>query len=364
MKKALKLAKKGEGYVNPNPLVGALIVKDGEIIGQGYHEFFGGNHAEINAINSAIKDVEGATIYVTLEPCCHYGKTPPCVEAIIKNKFKRVVVGTVDPNPLVSGKGVRILKESGIDVEVGVLEEECLRLNEIFNFYIEKNKPFVAIKWGMTLDGKIATKDFNSKWITNEKSREFVHGLRKKYSSIMVGINTVLKDNPDLRCRLNENEVKNKRLKRNHFRVILDSKLRIPLSAEVLKNQDESKTLVFTTNQKDKEKYFSLKNIGIEVLEVDSYKGRINIDEVLDILKRKNIDSILIEGGGNLNFSFLEKRKVNKVYAFVAPKVFGGSNALSPVEGEGVSKVCEAFEFKKVSLKTFNNDVLIECDFI
>lgn len=364
MKKALELAKKGEGYVNPNPLVGALIVKDGEMIGQGYHEFFGGNHAEINAINSAIKDVEGATIYVTLEPCCHYGKTPPCVEAIKKNKFKRVVVGTLDPNPLVSGKGVRILKEAGIEVEVGVLEEECLRLNEIFNFYIEKNKPFVAIKWGMTLDGKIATKDFKSKWITNEKSREFIHGLRKKYSSIMVGINTILKDNSDLRYRLNESETKNKGIKKNHFRVILDSKLRIPLSAEVLKNQDKSKTLVFTTNQKDREKYFLLKNIGIEVFEVASNKGRINIDEVLDILREKNIDSILIEGGGNLNFSFLEKRKVNKIYAFVAPKVFGGSKALSPVEGDGVSEVCEAFEFEKVILKTFHNDVLIECNLI
>ncbi|ALG47940.1 bifunctional diaminohydroxyphosphoribosylaminopyrimidine deaminase/5-amino-6-(5-phosphoribosylamino)uracil reductase RibD [Clostridium perfringens] len=357
MKKALELARKGEGYVNPNPLVGAVIVKDGEIIGQGYHEFFGGNHAEINAINSSIKSTEGATIYVTLEPCCHYGKTPPCIEAIIKNKFKRVVVGTLDPNPLVSGKSIKILRESGIEVKVGVLEKECIRLNEIFNFYIKENRPFIALKWAMTLDGKIATKEFKSKWITNKKSREFVHSLRNKYSSIMVGINTVLKDNPDLRCRLN----KNKELERKHFRIVLDSKLRIPLDSEILKNQNESKTLIFTTNKKDKIKNEKLKDIGIEVIEVNLDEGKININQVLECLKEKNIDSVLIEGGGNLNFTFLENKKVNKIYAFVAPKVFGGKNAITPVEGEGIRNVLDAFEFPEVNLKNFDKDILIEC---
>ncbi|EOU2000878.1 TPA: bifunctional diaminohydroxyphosphoribosylaminopyrimidine deaminase/5-amino-6-(5-phosphoribosylamino)uracil reductase RibD [Clostridium perfringens] len=357
MKKALELARKGEGYVNPNPLVGAVIVKGGEIIGEGYHEFFGGDHAEINAINSSVKSTEGATIYVTLEPCCHYGKTPPCVEAIIKNKFKTVVVGTLDTNPLVSGNGIKILREAGIEVKVGVLEKECIRLNEIFNFYIKENRPFIALKWAMTLDGKIATKDFKSKWITNKKSREFVHSLRNKYSSIMVGINTVLKDNPDLRCRLN----KNKELERKHFRIVLDSKLKIPLDSEILKNQSESKTLIFTTNKKDKIKNEKLKDKGIEVIEVNLDEGKININQVLECLKEKNIDSVLIEGGGNLNFSFLENKKVNKIYAFVAPKVFGGKNAITPVEGEGIRNVLDAFEFPEVNLKTFHNDILIEC---
>ena len=210
----------------------------------------------------------------------------------------------------------------------------------------------------MTLDGKIATKDFKSKWTTNKKSREFVHSLRNKYSSIMVGINTVLKDNPDLRCRLN----KNKELERKHFRIVLDSKLRIPLDSEILKNQSESKTLIFTTNKKDKMKNEKLKDKGIEVIEVNLDEGKININQVLACLKEKNIDSVLIEGGGNLNFSFLENKKVNKIYAFVAPKVFGGKNAITPVEGEGIRNVLDAFEFPEVNLKNFDEDILIECN--
>lgn len=363
MKKALDLAKKGEGYVTPNPLVGAIIVKEGRIIGQGYHEFFGGNHGEINAIKNAKESIDGSTLYVTLEPCCHYGKTPPCVETIIKNKFKRVVIGALDPNPLVSGKGVKILEKSGIEVETGVLKKQCLKINEIFNFFIKRKEPFVALKWAMTLDGKIATKDFKSKWITNETSREFTHLLRKKYSSIMVGVNTVLNDNPDLRCR-KKDKFYNKNLKRNHFRIVLDSTLKIPLNSEVLKNQDDSKTIIFTTKKKNLKKYEELKTKGIEVIEVEIKGGKIDIHNVLKILGEKDIDSVLIEGGGTLNSSFLESKMVNKIYSFIAPKVFGGANALTPVEGNGISEVIEAIKFEEVNIRTFHRDVLIEYSLI
>lgn len=362
MRRALELAMNGQGYTNPNPLVGAVIVKDEKIIGEGYHEMFGQAHAEVNAVNSSKEDLEGATIYVTLEPCCHYGKTPPCVELIKKRKFKKVVVGALDPNQLVAGKGIKILEDAGIEVKVGVLKEECEKLNEIFNYYIENKRPFVGMKWAMTLDGKIATRDFKSKWITNEKSREFVHELRKKYSSIMVGINTILKDNPDLRCRKKnelDNQLKEHR-KRNHFRVVIDSKLRIPLNAKVLENQEESKTLIFTTDRKDEDKELALRERGIEVIEILSNNSRVDISKVLEVLGEKNIDSVLVEGGGTLNFSFLESEEVNKVYAFIAPKIFGGESALSPVEGIGIREVIESFKLKNIEVKNFDNDVLVE----
>lgn len=396
MRRALELAKRGFGYVNPNPLVGAVIVKDGKVIAEGYHECFGQAHGEVNAINSTEENLEGSTLYVTLEPCCHYGKTPPCVELIKRKKFKKVVVGTLDYNPLVSGKGVKILEESGIEVEVGILREECERLNEIFNWYIGKNRPFVALKWAMTLDGKIATKEYKSKWITNSESREFVHLLRRKYTSTMVGINTVLKDNPDLRCRHSEylksdltlNDLNKKiksfdgsslkekceevdlesfknrdKFKRRHFRIILDSNLRIPLEAKVLENQEESKTFIFTTERKNSYKEKLLKEKGIEVIEVGSINEKVNISEVLDRLGEMKIDSVLVEGGGRLNFSLLENGEVNKLYAFIAPKIFGGKDALSPVEGIGVSEVDESFKLKDIRLRNFKEDILLEGNF-
>ncbi|MBX7288218.1 bifunctional diaminohydroxyphosphoribosylaminopyrimidine deaminase/5-amino-6-(5-phosphoribosylamino)uracil reductase RibD [Clostridium chauvoei] len=353
MRRALELAKKGEGSVNSNPLVGAVIVKSGKVIGEGYHREFGKEHAEINAIKNAKDNLNGADLYVTLEPCCHYGKTPPCVETIKKYGFRRVIIGTLDLNPIVRGKGIKILKEAGIEVVVGILEEDCRILNEIFNHYIMKKKPFVALKWAMTMDGKIATCDYKSKWITNEKSRAFVHNLRNKYKGIMVGINTILKDNPDLRCR-NE-DFKNK----DHFRIILDSNLRIPLESKVLENQDYSKTIIFTTKGANKTNKVLLENKGIEVIEVKEKEGKINLKEVMQILGNKNIDSILVEGGGTLNFSLLKEGLANKIYEFISPKIFGGKEALTPVEGGGVGQVEEAYKPEIEELLRFDNDILL-----
>ena len=243
---ALQLAKKGKGKVNPNPLVGAIIVRDGVILGRGYHKEYGKAHAEVNAFLDAKEDITGATMYVTLEPCSHYGKTPPCVERIIENKISRVVIGMIDPNPLVAGKGIEKLKKSGITVTVGVLEEECRKLNEVFIKYITKNEPFVVLKTAMSLDGKIATSRGESKWITGEKARNEVHNLRNELEAIMVGVDTVIIDNPELTCRLENG--------RNPIRIIVDSTLKIPLNSKVLKNQDEAKTIVATKKEAIEEK--------------------------------------------------------------------------------------------------------------
>ena len=237
MRMAIEEAKKGEGFTSPNPLVGAVIVKDDRVIGIGYHKKYGENHAEINAFLNAKEngeDVEGASIYVTLEPCSHYGKTPPCADAIIKNKLKKVIIGCVDSNPKVAGNGIKKLKDAGIDVIVNVLEEECRKLNEVFFYYIANKRPFVVMKYAMTMDGKIATVSGKSKWITSEKTREHSHRFRNKYSAIMVGINTVIEDNPMLNCRLPNT--------RNPIRIILDSSLKISLDSNICKTSKDIKS--------------------------------------------------------------------------------------------------------------------------
>ena len=349
MAKALELAKLGYGKVSPNPLVGAVVVKDNKIIGSGYHEKFGEKHAEVNAINSCREDVCDSTIYVTLEPCCHYGKTPPCVKKILESKIKRVVIGVLDPNPLVSGKGVEFLKNHGIDVTVGILEEQCRELNEVFNYYIVNKEPFLALKWAMTLDGKIATKNYDSKWITNEKSRKYVHKLRNRYSGIMVGINTVIKDNPRLTSRIENG--------RNPIRIVIDSSLRIPVDAKLLK--EEGKTIIFYA-EKNEEKIEALKNYNVEVVQVDKKLDKVNLKTVMNELCKRNIDSVLVEGGGTLNYSLLEEKLINRVYAFIAPKIIGGKEAITPIEGEGKSKINESFNIKNLKVLDFEGDILIE----
>lgn len=350
MEKAIRLAKIGEGKVNPNPLVGAIIVKENRIISQGYHEKFGQPHAEINAIESSRESLKDATIYVTLEPCCHYGKTPPCVDKIIENKFKRVVVGTLDPNPLVSGKGVKKLRENGIEVLVGVLEEKCKEINEIFNYNMIKNKSFVAIKWAMTLDGKIATKNYDSKWISSKKSRIYAHKLRNRFTAVMVGINTVLKDNPMLTCRLDGGV--------NPIKIIVDSNLKIPLECNLVKTK-ESKTIVATIC-KDKEKILKLKELGVEVIVTKENKNKVDLIDLTLNLYKRGIDSILVEGGGNLIYSILEEKIANKIYAFICPKIIGGRESVTAVEGIGKGKISECFEIKKWNIRKIDNDILIE----
>lgn len=351
MERALKLAKRGVGKVNPNPLVGAVIVKDDEIIGEGYHECYGEAHAERNAVKNAIKSVEGSTIYVTLEPCAHYGKTPPCVDLIIEKKFKKVVIGMLDPNELVSGKSIEKLEKHGIQVVVGIKEDECKKMNEIFIKYITSKIPFVILKSGMSLDGKIATCTGESKWITSNESRADSQKLRNRVHSIMVGVNTVIADDPELTCRIND--------EKNLIRVIVDTNLRIPLDSKVVTNNDKL-TIVGTTLMANENKKQILRDLGIKVIEVSEKNNKVNLKELVKKLGQEGIDSILIEGGGTLNFSALEEQIVDKVIFYIAPKILGGENSKSSIAGKGFSELDQAVILKDMNYRKIGEDLIVE----
>lgn len=352
MAKALELAKKGIGNTSPNPLVGAVIVKDHRIIGEGYHQVYGGPHAEVNAFRNAKEDVEGATMYVTLEPCSHYGKTPPCANAIVEKKIAKVVIGMKDPNPLVAGNGIRILEENGIEVVCGVLEEECKRINEIFIKYITTKTPFVIMKTAMTLDGKIAAYTGDSKWITGEDSRKYVHEIRNNLTGIMVGVGTVLKDNPMLTTRIDGGK--------NPIRIIVDSKCRTPLDAKVLDIDDNSRCIIATTENADSEKIEQLKDKGAIVITTPAKNGRVDLGYLMKQLGEMKIDGILLEGGSELNYSALEEGIVDKILCFIAPKIIGGNNAKTPVGGQGKALVRDAVKLSNININSFKDDVLIE----
>lgn len=353
MKRAIALSKKGIGYVNPNPLVGAVIVKDGRIIGEGYHEFYGGAHAEVNAFKNAIEDVAGAHMYVTLEPCSHFGKTPPCVDKIIENKISKVFVGLLDPNPLVMGRGIQKLIDNGIEVKVGLLDEQISKLNEIFLKYITTKQPFCIMKTAMTLDGKIATTAGDSKWITNEKSRNYVHQVRNRVAAIMVGIGTVLHDNPSLTTRL-----VNKKSS-DPIRIIVDSNGRLPLDSTIFKTGNKDNTIIVVTEKVDLHKLEVLRE-KLEVIIVPEKDGLVDLKLLFKTLGEKGIDSILLEGGGNLNFSALEAKLVDKLLTFIAPKILGGKEALTPVEGQGISQISSAILVENSKVYHFNDDIMIE----
>ena len=372
MRRAIELAKKGEGRTNPNPLVGAVIVKDGKIIGEGYHHAYGELHAERDALKNCYQNggnPEGATIYVTLEPCCHFGKQPPCTHALVEAKISKVVVGSRDPNPLVHGKGNAFLREHGIEVEEDFLRAECDGLNPIFFHYIQSKMPYIALKFAMTLDGKIATKTGESKWISNEKSRTHVHSLRNRYSGIMAGIGTVLADDPMLNCRL-QNEAGDV-IGRNPVRIICDSSLKIPLESKIVQTAKEIKTIVACVKNEGNsflEKKSALENAGVEVIEVPAEKSaedyrnpkpHVDLANLMKILGEKQIDSVLVEGGGEIHYSMLVSNLADKIYAFVAPKIFGGA-AKSPVGGAGVSFPGEAFAFKLENVTRFDDDLMLE----
>jgi len=354
MKRALDLAKKGMGYTNPNPMVGAVIVKDDKIIGEGYHQLYGSHHAEVNAFKNATEDVAGATMYVTLEPCSHYGKTPPCANAIVEKRIKKVVIGLKDPNPLVAGKGIEILRNNDIEVVTGVLEEEGRKLNEIFLKYITTKLPFCILKTAMTLDGKIATHTGDSKWITNELSRAYVHHLRHRVSGIMAGIGTLLADDPMLNTRLIDCEGK------DPHRIIVDSKTRLPLEARILNMESTARTIVATTEEADKEKIKQLNNKGVEIIITPLNNGRVDLNYLMKELGQRKIDSILLEGGGSLNYSALEAGIVDKMLAFIAPKIIGGNEAKTPVEGKGLAYMKDAILLQDIEVQHFNNDIMIE----
>ena len=314
MKRALQLARRGMGTVSPNPLVGAVLVRAGRIIAEGYHRKFGADHAELDALKRAPGSVRGAAIYVTLEPCCHWGKTPPCVDTLIEQGIKRVVIGTLDPNPLVDGKGARALKDHGIDVTVGVLEHAARRLNEVYFHYIQTGLPFITIKYAQSLDGRIATLQGNSRWISSERARKFTHRLRAQHDAIMVGRGTVLADDPLLTVRL----VKGK----NPLRICLDSNLRIPLSAWVLR--DEGRTLIVTAAGHEKGKVAAIQKQGKEVLVVQKgADGQVALRSLMKALAQRGIASILVEGGANVITSLLKEGLVNRIVVITAPLILG-----------------------------------------
>lgn len=353
MQLSLELAIKGIGSVNPNPLVGAVIVKDGEIIGKGYHERYGELHAERNAIANCITSPHGATMYVTLEPCCHYGKTPPCTNAIIENGISKVIIGTLDPNEKMTGKGVEILRKAGIEVLVGVLEEKCKSINEVFFHYITKKTPFVVMKYAMTMDGKISTVTGESKWITGEITRKKVHQDRNHYTAIMVGIGTVLADNPILDCRIENG--------RNPIRIICDSNLRTPIESNVVKTAKYIRTIIVTTKADIASHEVYLDN-NCQILVVTPKDRHIDLQTLMLKLGEMNIDSILFEGGSTLNFSAIESRIVHKVQCYIAPKLFGGDISKSPVGGKGFSEISNAVKLKNSIITQIGDDILIESE--
>lgn len=358
MRRAIELAKKGSGRVNPNPLVGAVIVKDGQIIGEGYHECYGSLHAERNAIahaKSLGNDIEGSTIYVTLEPCSHFGKQPPCALALIEEKVARVVVGSDDPNPLVSGKGYKMLREKGIEVITHFLKEECDAINDVFFHFITSQTPFVAMKYAMTMDGKIACFSGDSKWVTGEESRAFVQKLRNHYMGIMVGIGTVLADDPMLNCRLKDG--------RNPVRIICDNHLRIPIDSKLVRTAKDQPVIVACLPPEGNAlaKRDQLMAAGVEVLPVKAGEnGSLDLCLLMEELGKRKIDGILLEGGGILNESALRAGIVDKVYCFMAPKIFGGKDAKTPVEGQGKVLAADAWTFERTGQYFFGEDILLE----
>mgnify|MGYP000685696450 CR=1 FL=1 len=354
MLRAIQLAKKGEGWTNPNPMVGAVIVKDGRIIGEGYHKKCGELHAERNAIASLTESAEGATIYVTLEPCCHYGKTPPCTEAIIEQKIKKVVIGSRDPNPKVAGKGAQILRESGITVVQDFMREECDRLNPVFFHYITTKTPYVVMKYAMTLDGKIATKTGASKWITGEPARQEVQHMRHRYMGIMAGIGTVLADDPMLTCRLKGTENG-----ANPVRIICDSTLRTPLESQIVRSAKEIPTILATCNRQEA-MHMPYIEAGCKILVTPEKDGHVDLVELMRQLGQLGIDSVILEGGGTLNWSALQAGIVQKVQAYVASKLFGGTEAKTPVEGQGFHTPADAVELTRTKITALGSDWLIE----
>ena len=317
MKRAIELAEKGRGSTSPNPMVGALILRGDKVIAEGYHEKAGEPHAEINALNSATDDVHGATMVVSLEPCNHYGKTPPCTEAIIKAGISRVVVGMIDPNPKTAGSGIKRLRDAGIKVEYGLLSEQVAKQNEVFIKYITTNKPFVTVKAAISLDGKIAEAPDTTTAITGEAARVSVHELRNESDVIMVGIRTVLADDPLLTTRLNREGTK------NPVRVILDSEARLPLYSKIANTASEIKTIVATTTAAPKKNIQNLESRGIEVLGIDSWNGKVDIEALLDELASRELSSVLVEGGGKLIGSFVKAGLVDRFLIFIAPKIIG-----------------------------------------
>lgn len=399
MKRALALAQKGEGRVSPNPLVGCVVVKDNAILAEGFHQQYGGFHAERNALLSCGEEAQGADLYVNLEPCCHHGKTPPCTEIILEKGIRRVFVGCLDPNPLVAGQGIAQLRQQGVEVKTGILEQECRRLNEIFFYYIQTRRPFTAMKYAMTLDGRIAADSGSSQWITGEAARNHVHTLRRRYTAILAGIGTVLADDPMLDCRIEEGV--------NPVRILCDSRLRLPLSSHLVKTADRIRTIVACCdpgllhqswaqgaepNPRDIEPYAQgaephaqsadpyprtvkererkmqqLQQAGIEVWTLPPQKRegspnlttRLGLSALWEKMGEAGIDSVLVEGGGTIHGSLLREGLVNRVYAYLAPKLIGGEYNRAPIRGPGILRMADACQLSDTELLPLGEDWLV-----
>ena len=351
MRMALELAEQGRGWTNPNPMVGAVIVKDGRVIGEGYHHRCGGLHAEREAFAACTGSPAGATLYVTLEPCCHHGRQPPCTEAILEAGISRVVVGSGDPNPLVAGKGLDILRAHGVEVETGVLQKECDALNDVFFHYIRTKQPYVVMKYAMTLDGKIATRTGASQWITGEEARRKVHRDRHRCAAIMAGVGTVLADDPLLTCRMEGG--------RNPVRVICDTHLRTPLDSQLVRTAGEVPTIL-AAGEAAADRAAPYRGAGCQVWMLPERDGHVDLSVLMERLGAAEIDSVLLEGGGTLNWAALESGIVQKVQAYIAPKLFGGKDAKSPVAGLGVEVPAQAVGLKNVTVTPIGADILLE----
>ena len=356
MQRAIALAKQGSGFVNPNPLVGAVIVKDGRIIGEGYHMKYGTPHAERNALANCTEDPAGAEMYVALEPCCHYGKNPPCTEAVIAAGIRKVYTGSDDPNPLVAGKGLQQLRDAGIEVETGICKSECDKMNRIFFHYITTKTPYCILKTAMTADGKTATRTGKSQWITNELSRAHVHETRKRCAAILCGIGTVLADDPMLNCRT-ENPS-------NPVRIVCDTHLRIPLQSKLVQTAREIPTYVAACGG-DLDKRASLEAAGVHILDVPAdAEGHTDLRALMQILGDMKLDSVLIEGGAELHGAALQAGIVQAVQVYMAPMMFGGREAKTAVGGVGAAEIADAVRFGTPEITRFGNDILLEYEVI
>jgi diaminohydroxyphosphoribosylaminopyrimidine deaminase/5-amino-6-(5-phosphoribosylamino)uracil reductase len=351
MRRVLRLAEKGRGRTSPNPMVGAVLVKRGKVVGEGYHVRAGADHAEVVALRQAGEKARGATLYLNLEPCTHYGKTPPCAPAVIESKVKRVVIGMKDPNPLVGGRGLESLKRAGIVAEVGVLEKECRQLNEVFCKYIVKREPFVILKAAATLDGKMATREGESKWISGEASRRFVHRMRDQVDGVLVGIGTVLKDDPQLTARIPKG--------RDPYRVVLDSRLRIPEEARVI-GRSPSQVIIATTTLAPGEKIEKLERRGVRILILDSKQGKVDLNHCLSKLGEMEITSLMVEGGSEVHGAFLDEGLINKILLFFSPKLMGDREAVGIFGGHKKKTLKETVPLSELKVRKIGEDIVVE----
>jgi diaminohydroxyphosphoribosylaminopyrimidine deaminase/5-amino-6-(5-phosphoribosylamino)uracil reductase len=354
MNRALALAQKGRGCTSPNPLVGAVIVNAGKIVGAGYHQKAGEPHAEIHALQAAGANAKDGILYVNLEPCCHSGRTPPCTDAIIQAGIKRVYTAHLDPNPMVSGRGIEQLEKAGIEVNVGLCAEAAEKLNEVFIKYMKTDYPFVILKVAMSLDGKIATSTGESQWITSSASRQKVHELRDEVDAIIVGIGTVLTDNPTLTTRLPNKKGK------DATRIVLDSHARTPTAAKIFNPESEAGVIIAVTSQAFAGNIALLRVTGAEIIEIPERDGQVCFKTLMETLGARGITSVLIEGGGSVNSSALLSGIVDKVMCFIAPKFIGGKDAPGVFGGEGITQLTDAPELKRRTITELDGDLLIE----